>query len=470
MSITSASNQDETKGAPGLLSVIVAPLLALVIMFAVQFAGLPQAAAWTIGIVVWTAGWWIAEVLPLPITALVPFIMFPCLGILSYGQTTGAFGNPVILLLLGSFMLSKALEKSGGHKRLAFSMLRLIGTSGKSMVAGFMLTAAVLSMWVSNTATTLMLLPIALAAIGSNSDPKLKTYLMLGIAYSASVGGVGTLIGTPPNLIFAAIYSEFTGTEFAFLQWMKTGLLCVAMSLPVMILILTRGLDPDAKAGPLPNIGPIQKCERRALAIFAVTVLAWCTRLEPMGGWSGLLGTDEIGDATIVLCAVGTSFLIPDGRGGAVLDWDHAADIPWGLLLLFASGILIATAFNESGLSDYVSEAVGQVAALPTFALIFLTVLTMSFLTELTSSTASASLVLPIAVSVATASGLDPLLLMIPATVAASCSFTLPVSTAPNAIVMSSGLIKSSDMFREGLILNFAVATTMSVACWLTLA
>lgn len=435
-----------------------APISALFCYFLLVNFDVEHKVAATAAIALLTILWWVTEPVPIAITSLVPFALLPICNVVDHKTVSSALGSHVILLLMGAFMLSKALEKSGVHKRLAIMMINTIGLASKRrLVFAFMVATAMLSMWISNTATVLVVLPIALAVIDKIEDNKLSIALVLGIAYSASVGGLGTLIGTPPNVIFAGIYEVQTGTEFSFLRWMSIGIPVVIVAIPVMALWLTRALN-----GPLtvnmPPLGDWQVQEKRTLIVFAFAVLAWVTRSAPYGGWSELLNIQEAGDSTVALFFVVLMFLIPDGRGQRILDLKTAMAIPWGMLLLFAGGIALAKGFTASGLSELISMGLSSFAHLPTLVMLLLLCLCVTYLTEITSNTATATLLMPILYLVAINQGLSPEVLMIPAAMAASCAFMLPVATAPNAIAYGTGRFAIQDMVKEGAVLSFVVS------------
>lgn len=433
-----------------------------------QSYGLDEAIVWTIAITTLTAIWWVSEALPIPATSLVPFALFPLAGVLDQRQAAVALGSYVIILLMASFMLSKALEKSGAHERLALYMIKLVGASGRKLVLGFMLAAAVLSMWISNTATTLMLATMALAILARTESPKLAVPLLLGIAYAASLGGTATLIGTPPNLIFAENYLLATGEEFSFARWMSISLPIVALGVPVIWVWLTRGMG-GVTAPTLADPGPWRKAEIRTLMVFAFAILLWVTRVEPFGGWSGALNMTMAGDSTVAVLAVIIMFLVPDGKGGAILDWKSAGNIPWGMLLLFAGGICIASAFRQSGLDLLIGDSLSSLANMPVFLMILGLCLSVTFLTEMTSNTATANLLMPLLAAVAAGTGIAPELLMIPAVISASAAFMLPVATAPNAIIYGTGHVSIARMAREGFILNILLAFIIASVCWVLL-
>jgi sodium-dependent dicarboxylate transporter 2/3/5 len=307
-----------------------------------------------------------------------------------------------------------------------------------------------------------------MALLTRSRDPRLTVPLLLGIAYGASVGGAGTLIGTPPNVIFAGVYEQATGQEYGFLRWMKTGIPLVALCIPVMALWLTRNLKHAQPLEP-GTAGAWSSAELRVMIVFGLTILAWITRSDPMGGWSAWLGIDTAADSTVALAAVVVMFLIPDGKGGRLLDWDTAVSIPWGMLLLFAGGICIAAAFTKSGFSELIGNSLAGLASLPLMGLLLILCLSVSFMTEMTSNTATATLLMPILAAASAGAGIAPELLMVPAAISASCAFMLPVATAPNAIVFATGQVTIARMAREGFVLNLLVAAVVAGVSWLTL-
>jgi solute carrier family 13 (sodium-dependent dicarboxylate transporter), member 2/3/5 len=428
-------------------------------------SGAPLAACHTAAITGLCATWWVAEPIPIPVTSLIPFAALPLLGVLDHEEVATAYGHSLILLLLGGFMLSTAMERSGAHRRLAVAMVRLTGGhSPRRIVLGFMLACALLSMWISNTATTLMMLPVALALTENQDDDSLATPLLLGVAYGSSIGGLGTPIGTPPNVIFMGVYQEATGSSITFLDWMKIGVPVVLALIPLTWLVLTRDLQIRT-ALPLPKTSAWRPSERRVLVVFALTGLAWVTRTEPFGGWSGWFGISGAGDATVALLAVVLMFLLPNGEGSRLLDWQTAQRIPWGLLILFGGGIAIARAFEVSGLSAVLGSALAHLTLWP-FALTLIGLcLGVCFLTEVTSNTATAALLMPVMAAAAKAVDMDPKLIMIPVALCTSCAFMLPVATVPNAIVYGSNKVSAKTMARTGLVLNLLVAPAIAILC-----
>lgn len=455
--------------------IVIAPLAGAILAALLIWLDVERDIALTAGITLTTALWWVTEAIPIPAASIFPFAAFPLAGIMTHAEAGAALGNTVILLLMAAFMLSKSLEKSGVHERFAVGMIRVIGGGGRSrigtgarLVVAFMLAAAILSMWISNTATVLMLTPMALAILARTKDTRLAVPLLLGIAYASSLGGTGTLIGTPPNLIFAAVYEQETGSEFGFLRWMMTGVPIIVLGIPLMALWLCRRIL-TVSAPSIEAAGAWRSEERRVLIVFAITIFAWVFRTEPFGGWSGLFGLAGVADSTIGLLAVVIMFLIPNGKGGRLLDWRTAGSIPWGMLLLFAGGICIATGFAQSGLSDLIGQGLAGLSALHVFALLLALCLAVTFMTEITSNTATATLLMPILAAVAFGTGLPPELLMVPAAISASCAFMLPVATAPNAIVYATERTTIAQMMREGFVLNIIIAFVVAGISFLTL-
>jgi len=451
----------------------IGPLVGIIIALTMLRYSWPIEGALTGGLTALCALWWIFEPIPIPATSMIPLGVMPLVGILDGKQVAQAYGDPLIILLMGGAMLSKAMEKSGAHRRVALAMVNLFGgDSLRSLVFGFMVASAVLSMWVSNTATTLMLLPVAYAVLDSIQHPddraKLAVPLFLGIAYSASIGGLGTPIGSPPNVIFLKVYAETTGTMPSFIQWMTWALPVVMVMIPVAGLWLTRHLTSNQSV-EIPEVGQWRQEEFRVLLIFGLTALAWITLREPFGGWSSWLGVPSANYAAVALTAVIIMFVVPNGKGGKLLDWDSASNIHWGVLLLFAGGIAIAKAFAITGISSAIGESLSSVTRLSVIVIIAIVALAVTFLTEITSNTATTALLMPILAAASLGAGFEPALLMLPAALSASCAFMLPVATAPNAIVFGTGRVTVEQMVREGLILNLigVLVITSVVYYWL---
>ena len=456
-----------------IISLFAGPLAALLMYFLLidTSAAASTALAITAAVAILCVIWWVFEPLPIPVTSLLPLAIFQISGVLTKDEVGQSYGSPLILLLLGGFILSKSMERSGAHLRLALFMVNLFGgSSSKQLVLGFMVTAALLSMWISNTATTLMLLPVALAVANQAKDKQLAVPLMLSIAFAASIGGIGTPIGTPPNLVFMQVYQQQFNKNIGFTEWMSWGVPVVLCMIPLTWLWLTRKLSYSG-GFDMPDVGRWSSTEKRVMTIFALTATAWITRKEPFGGWSTWLDLPAANDASVALIAVILMFIIPDGknRGEKLLDWETAKTIPWGILLLFGGGITLAKAFGVSGLSAALADHLSELSNLPVLVMIFAICLGVTFLTETTSNTASTVLLMPVLAATAMGSNIDPKLLMIPAAMSASCAFMMPVATAPNSIVYASGFFTTKTMAREGIVLNFCGAIIITALSYLIL-
>ena len=433
---------------PGLVAAVTVGLLS-------HLFDQSHAASITSAVAILCVFWWIFEPIPIPVTSLVPMALLPLLGVISPADVGAAYGSPLILLLMGGFLLSKGMESTGAHTRIALTVVRLVGANEpRRLILGFMLAAALLSMWISNTATVLMLLPVALAVIASSSAPKaLAPPLLLGLAWACSIGGLGTPIGTPPTLIFMQVYEETTGTAVSFSEWMTWGIPVVALMVPTIALFLARQVPNDLTVA-LPDIGEWRSAEKRVLVIFALTALAWMTRTEPFGGWREWLDMPMANDAAVAFCAVIAMFVSRDKTGEPLISWEQASAIPWGVLLLFAGGITLAKGFVASGLSTQVGELLANLALVPTLFSIVMVAILVTALTEATSNTATTALLMPILAAASMAAQIDPLILMVPAAMSASCAFMLPVATAPNAVVFGTGQIGIQTMVRWGIWVN----------------
>lgn len=468
-------SNNKTKPTSKNAIVLVSAILSVASALGLWWAGQPSDIYYTAAITLFVAILWVTEALPIPATSLLPFALFPLFGVLSHSEAASSLGSHVIILLMAAFMLSKGLERANLHKRFAIYMLRLTGSgSPLKLVLGFMLTTAILSMWISNTATILMMLPMAIAIINAVDNPRFGVALILGIAYSASLGGVGTPIGTPPNIIFMSVYEETQGVEYSFVEWMKTGVPIVLIGVPIMALWLSRGIEKvgDIK---LPVPGEWSIAEKRVLMIFGTVAMAWIFR--PI--WTAWIGVNTISDSTIAVAGVAAMFFTNSGNDNGqtdakgnrdkLLNWKTANDIPWGMLLLFAGGICIAKAFTASGLSVLMGSWLTGLSTLPVILLVLGICLFVTFLTEITSNTATSTLLMPILAAAGVAVGVDPKLLMIPAAISASCAFMLPVATAPNAIAYSTDKFDIKTMAREGIMLNVLVAMVVTGVCYITL-
>lgn len=450
------------------LLLLLGPCSALLFGWLLASNDFNTSAAITGGVALWCAIWWVSEVTPLAVTSLIPMAVLPLTGVLDGHDIAKAYGHPLIILLMAGFILSQAMAATGTHKIIAIRLLNLIGNQHpRRIIIGFGTCAALLSMWISNTATTLMLLPIALAVLSDTSDQKLKSHTLLAIAYCASIGGIATPIGTPPNLIFMGAYSEATGNTLSFSEWMQIGLPITLTLLPFALWWLSRTIAQQGDCTPLPAPSPINKSHKRVLIIFGLTALAWITRGEPFGGWSQLLNIPTANDAAVALVAVVAMFVIPGEQRAPLITWDDAVRIPWGVLLLFAGGLALAGAFGKTGLTQQLAQTLVPLTTLPIIVMMLLLCLVMTFLTEITSNTATTTLFMPVLAAAGLAAGVDPALLMIPAAISASCAFMLPVATAPNAIVYGGGQLTVATMARNGIALNLMGAVIIAGLCWL---
>lgn len=453
-------------------------------------AGLTPAAWRTAAVGVLMAVWWVTEAIPIPATALLPLALFPLLGVADIRDAAAPFANPIIYLFLGGFLIARAMEATGLPRRIALGSIRVLGARPRSIVAGVMASCAFLSMWVSNTATALMMLPIGLSLIalvpeGEDSDDdaagerrRFGTALMLGIAYACSIGGMATLIGTPPNAFLAGFMLESYGVTIGFAEWMLFGVPVALVGLPLCYLLLTRVAFP-IRMRELPGgrelvdrearaLGSMSAAEWRVAVVFTLTAITWMTRpilVEHVGPLAGL------SDAGIAMTAALALFLLPSGEpdGRRLLDWKLARDTPWGVLILFGGGLSLAAAVESTGLSAWFGTGVGGLSEWPITLLVLVVVAVVILLTELTSNTATAATFLPVLGGIAVGLGRDPLLLAVPAALAASGAFMLPVATPPNAIVYGSGAVRIEDMVRAGVWLNALFVFLITAAAYVLL-
>ena len=438
--------------------------------------GLDPAAWRTAAVGSLMAVWWITEALPIAATALVPLVLFPLLGIADINGAARPYANPLIFLFMGGFILAQAMQTWGLHRRIALGIVQWVGTRPKSIVIGFILASAFLSMWVSNTATALMMLPIGLSIIelaedrlagpGEELAPHFGLVLVLSIAYACNVGGMGTLIGTPPNALLAGFFSESYGVEVGFAQWMMIGLPLVVVALPVVYGVLTWVYPIELEELPggadiigeeREKLGLISAAETRVALVFGATAVLWMTRPLLSKVVPGL------SDAGIAIGASLVLFLCPAGtEARALLTWPDAEELPWGVLVLFGGGLSLASAISDTGLATWMGEGVGALSGWPILLVLLATVALIVVLTEITSNTATTAAFLPILGAVAIGVGQNPFLMAVPAALGASCAFMLPVATPPNAIVYGSGRLSIPQMSRAGVWLNllFVVLVT----------
>jgi len=448
--------------------------------------------------------WWMTEAIPIPATALLPMCLFPLLDILPMAEVTRNYGDENVFLFLGGFFIAMAMQKWNLHRRFALHIVRWVGTSPRRLVLGFMCATGFISMWISNTATTMMMYPITLAVILQLSAEKdgeppasnirhqatsnFRTCMMLTIAYASSIGGMGTLIGTPPNLIFISnankLFPDAPAVDFV--QWLGFGVPLIVVFLPITWLLLTRVIFPvpanlfahgrELIDDEIKKLGRLSAGERSVMIIFLLTALAWIFRVDlklgfaTIPGWTTALGIeDKVSDAAIAMMAGTALFIIPVNirRGEFLLDWGTAIKIPWGVLLLFGGGIALSAGFKATGLSTWLGERLAALGVLPTPVLIAAICLIVTFLSELTSNTATATILMPIIAALAQALQLHPYFLMVPAVLAASSGFMLPVSTPPNAIVFASGYVTVPQMARAGIWLNLIGVVLITLIAYL---
>lgn len=458
-------------------------LLGLIVFVTMFFLptpdGLPVKGWHTAAIALLMGIWWITEALPIAVTALLPIVLLPVLNVTSIDGATTPYANPLIFLFMGGFVIAQAMERWDLHKRIALNIVNYVGVKPSSIIMGFILASAFLSMWVSNTATALMMLPIALSVLKLVEDQKessdklnFEIVLVLSIAYGCNIGGMGTIIGTPPNALLAGFMSENYGYEVGFAQWMMVGVPLMLVSLPVMYFLLVKVIYP-IKLTELPggknlietklsDLGTVSNAEKKVAVVFVCTALLWIFR--PL--LSDLI--PGLSDAGIAIGAAVSLFIVPVDlkKGQFLLTWPDAEELPWGVLLLFGGGLSLASAISSTGLAEWIGQGVSVVGGWPIILLVGLVVLLIVFLTEITSNTATTAAFLPILASVAIGLGENPLILAVPAALGASCAFMLPVATPPNAIVYGSGKITIPEMSKAGLWLNFVFIVLLTVGAF----
>lgn len=416
-------------------------------------AGLGMQAWFAAGLALWMAIWWLSEAVPLAATALIPLALAPLLGLAPIEEVARAYSHPLILLFLGGFLLARAIERWGLHARIAHGLLGLAGDRPALILAAVMAATAFLSLWISNTASAMVMAPIAAAlAGGTHAGGRFATALMLGVAYAATIGGMGSLIGTPPNAIFAALMAESYGIEIGFARWALLGLPVAGVLLVLAWAVLARfnpGLGPvHAVVARTADIGRMRRGERKVAWVAGLTALAWITRPFLQTIFPGL----ALGDAGIAMLAALALFSLSSGEagGGRLLDWEMAAGLRWDVLILFGGGLALAGLIEGSGLALWIGGQVGKLEALPMAALVLIMAALIVYIGELASNTAMAAIFLPIAGASAASLGVDPVLFMVPVALAASVGFMLPVATPPNAIVFSHAAVSRADMLKAG--------------------
>ena len=459
------------------IGLVSGPLSFILVILFFHPEGLTLQANAIIASTVWIAIWWITEAIPISVTALLPIILFPLTGGLELSETTASYGHKYVFLYLGGFIIAIAMQKWNLHKRIALNIISFIGTNVIKIILGFMVATAFLSMWISNTATAVMMLPIAMAIVDQlkdnpdtieNENKIFGKALMLGIAYSASIGGISTLIGTPPNLILAGVVEETFGYEITFSTWFKFGFPISLILLFLCWKYLTGiAFKFEQKSFPggikeikkqLQKIGTISYEEKLVALIFTLTAIAWVTRdiLK--------LIIPVIDDTIIVMISALIIFLLPtNDKKRRLINWEEASKLPWGILLLFGGGMALASGFKESGLALWIGTQMTLLDGINLFLLLFFLIASVNFLTEITSNLATTAMLLPILYPMAMTIDVHPFILMVSAAVAASCAFMLPVATPPNAVVFGSGYLRIPDMVRVGIWMNILSIILLSV-------
>lgn len=482
---TSSAEADPRESTPNLIGIGAGLIGFVLILMFFAPEGLHQPARIVAAVGFLMAIWWATEAIPLSVTALMPIIVFPIAGVATIEESAAPYADPIIFLFLGGFLVALAVERSQLHRRIALIIFRALGKSGSGLVAGFMLAAAVISMWISNTSTTLMLFPIAmsLALVVAETSPDLsdkgrhdfKVALLLGLAYGASIGGVATLVGSPTNAFMAGFMLSEYGQEIAFARWMLVGIPVSVLMLPLGWFLLTRFLFPvdfvssqetrEELTRRYNALGPMSNAEQRTAVLFALLVVGWVAR-KPI---AAALGMDGLSDSGVAMFAALLAFVIPSGTDRhALVHWSDTARLPWGVLLLFGGGLSLAAALSSSGLTVWLGQQLAPLGAINHILLVIAITSLVIFLTELTSNVATTATLLPVVAALAVELGIDPLVLAVPVTIAASCAFMLPVATPPNAIVFSSGEIQIKEMMRAGFWLNLvSIVLVSSAAIWL---
>ncbi|MBU1618607.1 MAG: DASS family sodium-coupled anion symporter [Gammaproteobacteria bacterium] len=453
------------------------PLLVLLTLLLPPPTAQMSQAAWMItGLMAWMVLWWITEIVPIPVTSLLPMIFIPLLGIDKLDAATSPYAHPLIFLFLGGFFLSIAMEKTVLHKRIALKALSMVGSSPGLQIAAVMAVTAFLSMWMSNTATAVMMLPIGLSIIAmakASTQDQFGKAVLLGIAYSASIGGVATLIGTPPNALLAAYLSKSYNIQISFADWMLLGVPLALTMLVICWVWLTKihfrmpktQLAQNDTSAQLQALGAMSRSQKLVLIVFALAAFSWISQ-QWLVKWTGL----PVSDTVIALCAAALLFILPGekGSGTALLEWKDSQNLPWGVLLLFGGGLSMADQIQKTGVAELLAQQLQLLHTVPPVLLLLVVTSLIIFLTEVTSNTATAAAFLPLLGPVALSMDLSPLYLVVPAALAASFAFMMPVATPPNAIVFASGKLQIKDMVRAGLVLNLVGIVIISLfSLWL---
>ena len=463
------------------IGLILGPLVYLLIKLFYNPNELSEEGLAILASTLWVAIWWVTEAVPIYVTALIPIILFPLSGGLELKQTTSAYGHKFVFLFVGGFILAIAIEKWRLHKRIALNIINIVGTKKSNIILGFMIATAFLSMWISNTATAVMIMPVGLAIISQlkdnpntleNENTIFGKTLMLAIAYSASIGGMATLIGTPPNLVLAGVIKTSYDIEINFLQWMSFGLPISLLLLFICWKYLTsiayKFKDENFKSGleeindQIKNLGKFSYEEKSVLIVFIATALAWITQSFIIKKF-----ITEIDDTIIAIIAAVVLFILPDKSGdNKLLSWSDAVKLPWGILLLFGGGMALAKGFDSSGLAVWIGNQMNFFSDIPLIILLLVLIAMVNFLTEITSNLATTAMLLPVLVALANTIDINAYYLLVGATVAASCAFMLPVATPPNAVVFGSKILNIDDMIKKGFWMNIISIFILTAAVY----
>jgi sodium-dependent dicarboxylate transporter 2/3/5 len=466
------------------IGLLLGPILFLITILFFNPADLSKEGVAVLACTLWVSVWWITEAIPISATALLPLVLFPLCQALTIQKSASAFANPLIFLYMGGFMIAVAIEKWNLHRRIALNIILWVGSDLSRIILGFMIATAFLSMWISNTATAVMMMPIGVAVVkqlengldeNTLNKHELGQALMLAIAYGCSIGGMATIIGTPTNLVFIGMIDEFYDVEISFTQWMM-----FALPISIILLFFTWNYlvrfafklhsNSEIKASHseirqhLEALGPISPEEKRVLIVFILVAMAWIGRayvLQPF--------IPGINDTVIALIGAIILFLIPARKGKMLLDWHTAESIPWGIIILFGGGLTLAAGFENTGLASWIGNQLNLFELVPYFILVFVLVVMVNFLTEITSNVATASMLLPILAALALSIDVHPFGLMVAATLAASCAFMLPVATPPNAVVFGSQYLTIPGMIRVGIWMNILSVIILSMIVYYVL-
>lgn len=455
-----------------IIGLVLGPMLFVTAYFLLSQTSLSYKGVVVLSLGAWMVAWWVTEAAPIPVTALLPMVLFPLFTIATAREAAAPYGDSIIFLFMGGFMIALGLEKHNLHQRIALNLIKLTGTSGNGIIMGFMLSTALISMWISNTATAVMMLPIASSVtnllgkeVTEIDKPKFERFatgLMLSIAYAASIGGIATIIGTPPNVVTVGFIKRFYDQDVSFATWMVIGIPLMLAILASCYIIITRILYPNRLtsiegsteliASKLNELGQLSKEEKRVLAIFAVTCFFWIFRQN----LNSLIGSNLLDDTTIAMAGGVLMFLTPIELRNSkfILEWSDMKNLPWGILLLFGGGLSLAQGMEDAGLVQLIGDQIAKQDNLSTSTLVLALSGLSMFLTELMSNVALTTIFIPVVLGIADGLHISPIILAMPVAFSASCAFMMPISTPPNAILFASGYISVKQMMKAGILLN----------------